>query len=136
MRASIVALDLSLTGTGWATLDPDGVVSTGRITTRLTGCQRIDYVLDEVTRLCDARLVVIEGPALTENLAYFHENAAACGRSRRAWRARLRQRRGRVMHVLNLIGQVSGDLLVPVVGLSFIVMVVSTARKNHRRYDK
>jgi crossover junction endodeoxyribonuclease RuvC len=56
---SVLGLDLSLTGTGWAASQ-----STGTFKTKLRGCERLVHLRDDVLELLDAYdvdLVVIEG---------------------------------------------------------------------------
>lgn len=57
---NLAALDLSLTGTGYA--DASG---TGSMPTKLKGMERLCFLRDRVLHFCDGRdLVVIEGPSL------------------------------------------------------------------------
>lgn len=69
--ARIIAIDLSLTSTGMATIYPDGKMATGTITTKgkrgetiTERCARIRYITGEVGFwLATTSLIVIEGPA-------------------------------------------------------------------------
>jgi crossover junction endodeoxyribonuclease RuvC len=63
---SVLALDLSLTATGWAKSDGSSVVSSGVLRTpeELDGMERIKWILDSVWNLTeDAHFTVIEGYA-------------------------------------------------------------------------
>lgn len=57
MTPRLLALDLSLTATGWCL---DG--QTGRITTKLRGIERVDAIVRDVQRLCPGvSLSILEG---------------------------------------------------------------------------
>jgi crossover junction endodeoxyribonuclease RuvC len=63
---SVLALDLSLTATGWAKSDGSSVVSSGVLRTpeELDGMERIKWILDSVWNLTEgAHFTVIEGYA-------------------------------------------------------------------------
>jgi len=64
MTDHVVGLDLSLTSTGVATIDPEGVVVLDRWRPNATGHPRLDWLGDQVAHvIAGARLVVMEGPA-------------------------------------------------------------------------